>query len=33
MFDLEVIFGHAPFVSTTFEELELKILDDKPIDV
>ena len=30
---LEVIFGYAPFVSNSFEELEIKILDDKPIEV
>lgn len=29
----EVIFGYAPFVSSSFEELEKKILDDKPIEV
>lgn len=27
----EVLFGYAPFLSNTFEELELKILDDAPI--
>jgi serine/threonine protein kinase len=30
---IEVIFGYAPFISNSFEELERKILDDKPIQV
>ncbi len=29
----EVIFGYAPFVSNSFDELEKKILDDKKIEV
>lgn len=29
----EVIFGYAPFISNSFEELEVKILDDKPIEI
>lgn len=29
----EVIFGYAPFVSNSFEELEQKIMDDSPIEV
>ena len=31
--NLEVIFGYAPFLSNSFEELEKKILDDTPIQV
>jgi hypothetical protein len=30
---LEVIFGYAPFVSNSLDELEKKILDDTPIQV
>lgn len=30
---IEVIFGYAPFVSNSLEELEKKILDDTPIQV
>ena len=29
----EVIFGYAPFVSSTLDELEKKILDDVAIQV
>ncbi len=29
----EVIFGYAPFVSNSLDELEKKILDDTPIQV
>jgi len=29
----EVIFGYAPFTSSTLEELEKKILDDVPIQI
>lgn len=29
----EVIFGYAPFMSNSLDELEMKILDDTPIQI
>ena len=30
---IEALFGSAPFASETLEELQLKVLDGKPIEV
>ena len=33
VFSVESLFGSPPFASKTFEELEKKLLDTKPVEV